>query len=91
MKYTPHNDFHMSIRDFLHILLEVNSQPNGSAEYCMLLQAACMSRIGNWLRGSSNEDLIVIMAIYIDKHFIARQHILCQPDVRSTRVVFNWF
>ena len=33
---------------------------------------------------------IVIMAIYIDKYFSARQHLLCQPDVSSTRVVFSW-
>jgi hypothetical protein len=90
MRYTPYKSFHMSIRNFSHILLDVNPKPDGSDEFCMLLQAACICQIGNWLRGSSNGDPIVIMAIYIDKDFHAHQHLLCQPDVSCTRVVFNW-
>ncbi len=68
-----------------------NSQPNDGDEFRMLLQAACISRIGNWLRASTPNEPIVIMAIYIDKHFIIHQHILCQPNVGSIEVVFNWF
>ncbi len=89
MRYTPHNDFHMSIRSFPHIILGVNSKPNGSDEFHMLLQAACISRIGNWLRASTSDKPIIIMAVYIDKEFKAHQHILCQPDVGSIEVVFN--
>jgi len=91
MRYTPHNDFHVSIRDFPHILLEINSQPNEGDEFRMLLQAACVSRIGNWLRASTSNEPIVVMAIYIDRQFRAHQHILCQPDVGSIEVMFNWF
>jgi hypothetical protein len=91
MRYTPRSDFHVSIRDFPHIILEVNSQANGGDEFRMLLQAACISRIGNWLRASTSDKPIVIMAIYIDKQFQAHQHILYQPDVGSIKVVFNWF
>ncbi len=67
----------------------VNSKPNGSDEFHMLLQAACISRIGNWLRASTSDKPIIIMAVYIDKEFKAHQHILCQPDVGSIEVVFN--
>jgi len=96
MKYTPRSDFRMSINDFPHIVLEVNSQTNGGDEFGMLLQAACISRIGNSLRDPSHpthDEPIVIMAIYIDKEFKARQHIVCQPNVGSgsIEVVFNWF
>ena len=91
MTYTPCSDFRVSIRDFPHLVLEVNSQPTSSDEKCMLLQAACFSRISNWLRGPRRREPVVIMAIYIDKNFKARQHILCQPDVESVKVVFNWF
>jgi hypothetical protein len=82
----------MCIKDFPHFLLEVNSQANEGEgdEFRMLLQAACISRIGNWLRAPTPGKPIVIMAIYIDEFFYARQHLLCQPDAGSTKVVFNW-
>ena len=90
MKYTPKSNFHMCIKDFPHFLLEVNSQSNEGDHIRMLLQAACISRIGNWLQTSTPRKPIVIMAIYIDKDFNAHQHFLYQPDARSTEVVFNW-
>lgn len=79
----------MEIKDFPHFILEVNSQPSEGDHYRMLLEAACISRIGNWLRALPSGKLIVIMAIHIDEGFNARQHLLYQPDVRSTKVVFN--
>ena len=61
----------MCIKDFPHFLLKVNSQSNEGDQFRMLLQAACIVRIGNWLRASTSGKPIVIMAIYIDKHFTA--------------------
>ena len=90
MRYTPKSDFHMCIKNFPHLLLEVNSQSNEGDHFRMLLQAACICRIGNWLRASTPGKLIVIMAIYVDKNFKAHQHFLYRPDVGSTEVVFNW-
>ena len=91
--HTPRSDFHVSIRDFPHLVLEVNSQANQCDENRMLLQAACISRIGKWLRGPTRRDSesIVIMPIYIDKYFNARQRILYRHNVESSQVVFNWF
>ncbi|KAI0282266.1 hypothetical protein BGY98DRAFT_955055 [Russula aff. rugulosa BPL654] len=86
--YTPRSDFHVSIKDFPHFLLEVNSQQNESDHYRMLLQAACVARIGNSLRASATRKPIVIMAIYIDKDYKAHQHLLCQPDIGSPMVVY---
>jgi len=88
MKYTPHNDFRVSIRDFPHIVLQVNSQPNEGDNFRMLLQAGCLSRIANWLRASTSNEPIVIMAIYINEKFMAYQHILCQSDVGSAEVEY---
>jgi hypothetical protein len=85
--YTPKNDFHMCINNFPHLLLEVVSQSHESDRFRMLLQASCMSRIGNWLRASTSRKSIVNMAIYIDKHFEATQYLLYQPDVGSAKVV----
>ncbi|KAH9957699.1 kinase-like domain-containing protein [Russula dissimulans] len=86
--YTPRSDFRLSIRDFPHIILEVNSEANGGDGFSMLLQAASITRIGNWLRASTSDKPIVIMAIYIDERFKAHQHILYQPDVWSIEVEY---
>jgi hypothetical protein len=77
----------MCIKDFPHLLLEVNSQSNESDRFRMLLQASCIARIGNWLRTSTSRKPITIMAIYIDKYFKANQYLLYQPDVGSTEVM----
>jgi hypothetical protein len=84
---TPRSDFHIRINNFPHLLLEVVSQTNESDRFRMLLQASCMARIGNSLRAPTSGKPIVIMAIYIDKHFEATQYLLYQPDVGSTEVV----
>jgi hypothetical protein len=57
----------------------------------MLLEASCFCRIGNWLRAATpgNPKPIVIMAVYIDKDFTAFQYLVYQPDVGSTKVMFN--
>ena len=86
-KYTPRSNFHMCINNFPHLLLEVVSQPNESDRFCMLLQAACISRIGNSLRASTSGEPNVNMAIYIDEYFTATQYLLYQPDVWSTKVM----
>jgi hypothetical protein len=77
----------MCINDFPHLLLEVVSRPNESDRIRMLLQASCISRIGNWLRASTSGKPIVTMAIYINRHFNATQYLLYQPDVGSPEVV----
>ncbi|KAH9989078.1 hypothetical protein BJV74DRAFT_457961 [Russula compacta] len=67
MSYTPHSDFQITINNFPHIILEVNSRGNGGDEHRMLLQAACIARIGIWLRVSTTVKPIVIVAIYIEE------------------------
>jgi hypothetical protein len=86
LSYTPKSDFHLEINTFPHLLLEVNSHSNERDRFRMLLQAACISRIGNSLRTSTLGNPVVIMAIYIDEHYKAHQYLLCQPDLRSTEV-----
>ncbi len=91
MRYTPHNDFHMRINNFPHILFEVNSDPGQHDRIRLLLQASCMCRIGNWLRASTSRKLITIMAVYVDQHFKAHQYLLYQPSVQSNKVALNRF
>ncbi len=86
---TPRPDFHMCIKGFPHLLLEVNSHEDESDRIRMLLQASCIARIGNWLRDSASGKPVVIMAVYVDEHFKARQYLLCQPDIESTKVALN--
>ncbi len=88
--YSPRSDFHMCIKDFPHILLEVKSEQNQSDRYRMVLQASCICRIGNWLRAPTYGKQIVIMAVYVDEDFNAFQYLLYQPDVVSKKVAFNW-
>ncbi len=90
--YHPRPDFHVAINRFPYIILEVNSQPNESDKYRMLLQAACISRMGHTLRRPEHVNKPIFnMAIYIDGEYTAYQHILCQPHNSSPRVMFNWF
>jgi hypothetical protein len=91
MTYDPRSDFGVSIRGFPHIILEVNSEDNETDKFRMFLQAACLSRIGNSRRDQTSQKPIVIMAIYVDKNIKAYQYILCQPNVESAKVVFDWF
>ncbi|SRR6266849_5971356 len=95
LSYTPKNDFHLKINAFPHLLLEVNPQSSlqkhtETIPFRMLLQAACICRIGNWLRASTTGRPIIIMALYIDNDYKAHQHLLYQPDLRSAEVEFNW-
>ena len=85
--YTPRIDFHMRIRNFPHLLLEINSQPNESDRYRLLLHASCLARLGNSLRASTSRGPIVIMAIYIDQDFEASQYLLHQPVATCTEVL----
>ena len=91
-KYDPHPDFHVHLQDLPLIILEVTDTE--SDETRMLLQAACISRIGRMLQQKNwkhADKPFFNMAIYIDQTFTARQHILWQPHDSSRQVVFDRF
>jgi hypothetical protein len=51
-QYTPKSDASLCINKFPHLVLEVYSSQSQSDRNRMLLQAACLARLGNALRGT---------------------------------------
>jgi hypothetical protein len=84
-KYTPKSDASLRINGFLHLILEVISESNESDCCRMLLQAACLTRLGNALNKERKHPFIV-SAIYIDDKLRARWYFMYQPDPRNTAV-----
>jgi hypothetical protein len=52
----------------------------------MLLQTACLARLGNALRQSPGADPFIVSAIYIDNTLQATWHFLFQQNVSDTTV-----
>jgi hypothetical protein len=85
-QYTPQSDASLSINNFPHLVLEVTSDPlQESDRNRMLLQAACLARLGNALRQDLAHPFIV-SAIYIDNQLRAIWHLVYQPLTSNTAV-----
>ena len=80
-QYIPKSDASLCINIFPHLLLEVISDSGQSDRNRMLLQAACVARLGNVLR----KDPFIVSAIYIDE-LCAKWHLLYQPVTSDTGV-----
>ena len=64
------------------LLVEVNSV-NGEADRSrMLLQGACLVRLGNSL--VTPESRFILKAIYIDENYRAIEHTMYQPENHPT-------
>jgi hypothetical protein len=86
-KYAPKSDACLHINKFPHLVLEVISDSAESDRNRMLLQAACLARLGNALRqGSTVADPFIVSAIYIDNQLDAKWYLVYQPDVLDTTV-----
>ena len=77
-QYTPKSDASLRINNFPHLLLEVISDQAQSDCNRMLLQAACLARLGGALRRDAANPFIV-SAIYIDDELCAKWHFVYQP------------
>ena len=62
LRYTPRSDFYVSVDQSVYLLVEVQSDKSESDRYRMLLQAACVARLGCQ---SYNKPYIVV-ALYIE-------------------------
>jgi hypothetical protein len=82
-KYTPHSDFHLSIRGLPHIIVEALSHDHEKDRYRMLIQASCVVRYVNSISNSASS--FVMMAIYITKTAFDR-YLVYQPDKQSPEV-----
>jgi hypothetical protein len=71
-QYTPRSGGSLRINKFPHLILEVVSNQAQLDCNRMLLQAACLARLGNALRlDSAAADPFIVSAIYIDDQLFA--------------------
>ncbi|KAI0298039.1 hypothetical protein B0F90DRAFT_838410 [Multifurca ochricompacta] len=54
----------------------------------MLLKASCLARFGNFLQGVFSEPM-VIMAVYFDQGFNAREYLVCETNVGNKAVEYT--
>ena len=84
VKYTPKSDASLRINKFPHLVLELISDQTHSDKIRMLLQAACLARVGKAL-SKDPERPVIVSAIYIDEHLCAKWHFVFvyQPRVSN--------
>jgi len=82
-KYTPKSDVSLRINKIPHLLLEIVSDATESDCRRMLLQAACLARLGNVL-GKHPEHPFIVSAIYVDLTLSAKWHFVYQPHTSDT-------
>jgi hypothetical protein len=83
-KYTPDSDASLRIKGFPHLVLEIISDTSQSDQTRMLLQAACLVRLGNALR-KKLEHPIIVSAIYINDQMCAEWHLMYQRGAAVER------
>ena len=84
-QYTPNSDASLCINEFPHLVLEVISNPNRSDHTRMLLQAACLARLGRALCDPL-VPLFTVSAVYINETLQAQWYLVYQPCARDTAV-----
>ena len=82
-QYNPKSDASLRINKFPHLVLELNSDSSESDRIRMLLQAACLARLGDALSPSVAPPFIV-SAVYIDEYQSAKWHFVYQPRGSNT-------
>jgi hypothetical protein len=85
-RYTPKSDASLCINRFPHLILEIISDQAQSDCTRMLLQAACLARLGNALKQDPGADPFIVSAIYIDDQLHAKWYLIYQPKVSDTAV-----
>ncbi|KAF8506311.1 kinase-like domain-containing protein [Gautieria morchelliformis] len=86
--YTPRSNALLRVEGVLHMILEIVSNHGESDCYRMLLQAACLARLGNALRQNPSSPFIVT-AIYVHSDFRATQYLVYQPDISNKQVFYT--
>ncbi|KAI9435402.1 hypothetical protein BJY52DRAFT_1197588 [Lactarius psammicola] len=87
-KYTPRSDIFMSIEDFPHLLIEISSDKTNKRDKSrMLLQAACLVRLGNRLI-TDNSSTFFVKAIYINYDYHADEYTLYQKGSEPDKVEY---
>ena len=81
-RYTPQNDFHVSVDQLTSLLVEVQSDKNERDRYRMLLKAACAARLGRHLYN----DLFIVVALYIQNSGTVTRYFVFQRNSADRRV-----
>jgi hypothetical protein len=66
----------------MYLLVKVQSENNQGDRYRMLLQAACVARLGR----KFYDDPFIVVALYIENTGRVTRYILFQPDGDDRRV-----
>ena len=85
-KYNPVSDAALRVNNFLRLVLEITSQKNQSDRCRMLLQAACLARLGNDVLNKNRKHPFIVSAIYIDDQLCAAWYFVYQPNTSSAAV-----
>jgi hypothetical protein len=85
-RYTPKSDARLCINGFPHLVLEIISDAAQSDMNRMLLQAACLARLGNAMKGDPASGPFIFSAIYIDNQLFARWLLVYQPQASDPSV-----
>jgi hypothetical protein len=74
--YTPRSDFHVSVDRLVYLLVKVQSDIYQSDRYRMLLQAACVARLGYMFYNNP----FIVVALYIENFGRVTRYFLFQRD-----------
>jgi hypothetical protein len=79
-RYTPRSDFHLSVDCLVSLLVEVQSEKSEGDRYRMLLQAACVARLGRQLLDDDESKPFIVVALYVKNNGTALRNLVFQPD-----------
>jgi hypothetical protein len=82
--YTPRSDYLFSVNTCPLVLIENESQANGSDRIRMLLQAGLLVRVVNRV-GPGNQSFVV-MCLYLRRQSTAERYFVYQPDTGQQSV-----
>lgn len=84
-QYAQESDASLRINNFTHLILKVNSDEAQSDRIQLLLQAACLARLGSVVRQDPARPFIV-SAISIDDILCAKWYFVYQPSASDAAV-----
>ncbi|KAH9962518.1 hypothetical protein BGW80DRAFT_865225 [Lactifluus volemus] len=79
-RHTPRSDFHLSVDRLVSLLVEVQSEKSEGDRYRMLLQAACVARLGRQLLDDDESNPFIVVALYVKNNGTALRYLVFQPD-----------
>ena len=81
-RYTPRSNFRISVGGLIYLLVEVQSDNDQYDRYRMLLQAACVARLGRQFYNAP----FIVMALYIENSGRVKRYFVFQRDGADTMV-----